>query len=85
MPVPLAVSAGWIVGWAVGALVVVIAAALLLAVIGLGRRIVGQADAITQALDGAAENTNAMFDVTRTNLAVDRLARGVRAAGGEER
>jgi hypothetical protein len=76
--VTFALSGWWIVGWAVGVLVVVIAATLVLAVIALARRIVGQADAIIEALDGARENTTPLFDVKRTNLAVDRITRGLR-------
>jgi hypothetical protein len=76
--VTLALSVWWVVGWAVGVVVILIAAALLLAIIGLGRRIVRQADGITVALDGARENTMPLFDVTRTNLAVDQITRGLR-------
>jgi hypothetical protein len=80
----LAISIWWIVGWALGAVVVLIAALLLLAIIALGRRIVRQADEITVALDGARENTTPLFDVRRTNLAVDRVTRGLaRARGGD--
>jgi hypothetical protein len=75
-----ALSVWWTVGWAIAAAVVVLAAALLLAIIGLGRRIVGQADSITEALDGARENTFPLYEVTKTNLAVDRIERGLRAA-----
>lgn len=74
---PLAIQTAWLVGWAVGALVIVIAAVLLLAIIGLGRRIVRQANEITRALDGTRENTTPMFDVSRTNLAIDRITRGL--------
>ena len=73
----LAVSGWWIVGWAVGVVVVVIAATLVLTVIGLARRIVRQADAITEAIDGARENTAPLFDVKATSLAVDRITRGL--------
>ena len=78
----LAVSTGWIIGWVVGAVVVLIAAVLLLLIIALGRRIAGQADAITQALDGARENTTPLFEVPKTNLAIDRITRGLRSARG---
>lgn len=71
----IALSSWWIVGWAVGAAVVVVAAVLLLAIIGLGRRIVRQAADITTALDGARENTSPLFDVTKTNLALDQITR----------
>jgi hypothetical protein len=74
----VAVATGWIIGWAIGLVVVLLAAVLLLAIIGSGRRIVRQADDITSALDGARRNTEPLFDVTRTNLALDRITRGLR-------
>lgn len=73
----MAVQIGWIVGWSVGALVVVIAAVLLLMIIGLGRRIAGQAKDITRSLDSARERTSPMFELSKTNLAVDRATRGL--------
>jgi hypothetical protein len=74
----VAVATGWIVGWAIGFMVVLVAAAVLLTIIGFGRRIVRQAGDITSALDGARSNTEPLFDVTRTNLALDRITRGLR-------
>ena len=76
----LAVSttAWWLIGWILGGAVVVVAATLLLAIIGLGRRIVRQANDIVAALDGTRANTEPLFDVTRTNLAVDRITRDLR-------
>jgi hypothetical protein len=71
---------GWWIGWAVALVVILIAATLLLTIIALGRRIVRQADDITAAIDGARENTTPLFDVTRTNSAIDRITRGLRAA-----
>lgn len=75
----VALSVWWIVGWAIAVAVIVLAASLLLAIIGLGRRIVGQADSVTDALDGAREHTLPLYEVTQTNLAVDRIERGLRA------
>jgi hypothetical protein len=75
----IALSTWWVVGWAIGVAVVAVAAALLIAIIGLGRRIVRQAHDITQALDGARDHTTPLFDVTHTNLAIDRITRGLRA------
>lgn len=63
----------WVIGAAIAAAVVLVAAVLLFAIIALGRRIVRQAGEIVDALDGARENTNALFDVTRTNLAIDQI------------
>ena len=76
----LAVAVGWIIGWALGVVVVLLAAGLLLAIIRLGRDITRQAQDITAALEGARRNTDALFDITRTNLAIDRITRGLRAA-----
>lgn len=75
----IAIGIGWWIGWGVALVVILIAAALLLLVIGIGRRIIGQADDITAAIDGARENTTPLFDVTRTNLAVDTITRDLRA------
>jgi hypothetical protein len=77
---PLALSGWWIFGWVVGAVVVLIAALLLLAIIGLGRRIVRQADEITEALDGTRANTDALWAVKSVNLNLDRVVRGLAAA-----
>lgn len=73
-----AVATGWIIGWAIGFVVTVVAASLLLLIIGLGRRITRQAQAITTALDGARDNTDAIFDVARTNLGIARITRALR-------
>ena len=74
-----ALSNGWYIGWAIGAAVVLVAAILLLTIIALGRRIASQAQDITEALDGARANTDALFDVTGANHALDRITRGLRA------
>ena len=74
----LALSSWWYVGWGIGVAVVLVAALLLLAIIGVGRRIARQAGEITGALDGARENTTPLFEVTRTNLAIDRITRYLR-------
>ena len=50
--------------------------------IALGRRIVRQADDITAALDGARQNTLPLYEVKRTNLALDRVTRGLAAREG---
>jgi len=73
----------WVLGFAIGGAVVLVAASLLLAIIALGRRIVRQAEEITAALDGARANTTALFDVTKANLALDRITRSLRTVRGE--
>ena len=76
----LALSTWWYVGWVIAAAVVLIAAALLLTIIFLGRRIVGQADEITAALDGARTHTDPLWDVKQININIDRTNRGLAAA-----
>jgi hypothetical protein len=76
----VALSTGWYVGWAIGLVVVLIAAGLLLTIIALGRRIARQAVGITAALEGAKENTDALWEVRGTNHAIDRITRGLAAA-----
>ncbi len=80
----LAVSttAWWTIGSLTGAAVVLVAAVLLLAAIALGRRIVGQAGDIMEALDATRENTNPMFDIAAVNHNLDRITRGLRTARG---
>jgi hypothetical protein len=77
---PVALSGWWIFGWVTAGVVVLIAAALLLAIIGLGRQIVRQAGEITGALDGARENTLGLWEVKKTNMTIDRITRGLAAA-----
>lgn len=76
----LALSTGWYVGWAIGLVVVLIAAGLLLTIIALGRRITRQAKDITQALEGAHQNTNPLWEVRTTNHAIDRITRHLATA-----
>jgi hypothetical protein len=78
--VALALSTWWYVGWAIAAVVVVIAATILLAIIFLGRRVTRQADDITDALDGTRVNTDPLWDVKKININLDRVNRGLVAA-----
>jgi ABC-type multidrug transport system fused ATPase/permease subunit len=73
-----AVATGWIVGWALGVVVIALVAVLVLTITALAQRITRQAEAITEALDGARENTAALWDVRATNSTIDRITRGLR-------
>jgi preprotein translocase subunit SecG len=77
--VTLALSGWWLVGWGVALVVVALVALLLVAIIMVGRRIVRQADGITEALDGARANTGPLFGVRTTNHVIDRITRGLAA------
>lgn len=69
----------WVIGWGLGAAVVSIAALLLLTIIALCRRIVGQAEDITAALDASREQTNVLFGLMDTNAAVGSITADLRA------
>jgi hypothetical protein len=71
-------SASWRLGWVAGVAVVAIAAGLLLTIIALARRIVRQAGEIEQAIDGAREHTAPLFELARTNLALDQVVADLR-------
>jgi hypothetical protein len=75
-----AIAIGWYVGWALGLVVVALVAALVLWITALAQRITRQAADITEALDGARENTLPLWDVRATNHTIDRITRGLRAA-----
>lgn len=72
----------WIFGWATGAVVVLLVAALVLAAIVLVRRIISQAGDIIAALDGARVNTEPFYDLAHVNHALVRIA-GALAPGSE--
>lgn len=74
----------WVVGFAVGGAVVLVAATLLLLIIVLARRIVGEAAAITLALDGAMRNSTALFDIAMVNHNLERITRGLKELRGVE-
>ena len=82
----LAMSGWWIVGWVGGVGVVALVAVLVLTITALAGRITSQAREITTALDGARAHTAPLFEVKGTNIAVDRITRGLRRirTGGAE-
>ena len=73
-----ALATGWYIGWVGGVVVVALVAALVLYITAQAQRITRQAVDITEALDGARENTIPLWDVRATNHTVDRITRGLR-------
>jgi aspartate/methionine/tyrosine aminotransferase len=69
---------GWRIGWLSGGAVVVIAAALILTLIGLGRRITGQAREVDALLERVRDNTAGLFDLPKTNRTIETIAEGLR-------
>jgi hypothetical protein len=76
----LTTTGWWIAGSVAGAVAVVVAAALVLTVIALARRIVVQARDIEAALVAARDNTAPLFDIAMMNHALESITRGVRRA-----
>lgn len=66
-------SAGWIIGFTVGAAVVVVVVALLTLMIVGVRAAAIKAEAILDALYAARDNTQGLWEIERTNDAVTRI------------
>ena len=81
--VAVSTTTWWVIGSVLGAVVVALVALLLIAIILRARRIVGQAGAIVEALDGAQANTAALYDVAATNHALVRIVRDLRSVREE--
>jgi hypothetical protein len=80
----MSTTAWWILGYGVGAVVVLIAASLLIVINLTARRIVTQTAEITRALDGAMRNTDPLFDVGLLNHSLESITRGLKKLAGEE-
>lgn len=72
---------GWRIGWYSGGAVVVIAAALILTLIALGRRITGQAREIDTLLQRTRDNTGVLFDLPKINWALGRITKSLGQIG----
>ena len=81
--VAVSTTTWWVIGSVLGTVVIALVAVLLIAIILLARRIVGQAGAIIEGLDGAQANTAALYDVAGTNHALVRIVRDLRAVREE--
>jgi hypothetical protein len=74
----------WLLGWALGGIVVLVAAGLLLELIRQGRRITRQARDIEAALLAAQRQTDVVFELMRTNGTLQRMRRALRGEPEEE-
>lgn len=66
-------SAGWVIGFAVGGVVVLVVVVLLLLMISGVRAAAIKAEAILAALHAARDNTHALWQVEQTNSATTRI------------
>lgn len=79
----LALSTWWAVGWVVGAVVILLVAALILTITALARKTGGVAQNLVSDLDSIARKTRPLQDVGATNIAVRTITRCLRIARGE--
>lgn len=77
-----ALSMWWTVGWAVGAVVILLVAILLLTITGLARKVDGVAQDLVTDLDSIARKTAPLQNVAATNNAVQTITRCLRIARG---
>jgi hypothetical protein len=80
--VVIALSTWWTVGWAVGAVVVLLVAVLLLTITAMARKIDGVAQDLVTDLDSIARKTRPLQEVGATTTAVRTITRCLRAARG---
>lgn len=78
----VALSQWWTVGWAIGAVVVLLVAVLILMITGLARKIDGHANALVDDLGSIASKTSPLQDVAATNNAVRTITTCLRIARG---
>jgi hypothetical protein len=72
----------WTVGWAIGAVVILLVAVLLLTITALARKIDGVALDLVTDLGSIATKTGPLQNVAATNTAVQTITRCLRAARG---
>lgn len=73
-------SAGWVIGFAVGAAVVVVVVVLLALMIVGVRAAAIKAEGILAALHAARDNTQGLWELERTNAAITRILAAAIAA-----
>ncbi|HHC09014.1 MAG TPA: hypothetical protein ENK55_09895 [Actinobacteria bacterium] len=78
---------GWMLGYAIGAVVVVVVAVLVVTAIVLANRVVRQAGDIAAALVEAREHTQGLWEVATINRHLESIAESAtilrRLAGGD--
>jgi hypothetical protein len=79
MPSVMAASAGWYVGLALGIVVILVAAAIVITIVALARRIAGQARAAVEGVEVVRAQTDALAGVGRINDSGVRILHAARA------
>ena len=76
---PLAASSGWYVGMALGIVVILVAAAIVVTIVALAQRIAAQARTSVAGLETVREQTSELGGVARINDSGVRILRSARA------
>jgi hypothetical protein len=76
---PLAASSGWYVGFALGIVVVLVAAAIVIAIVLLARRIAGQARTAVAGVEQVRAQTSELAGIARINDSGVRILHSARA------
>ena len=75
----LAASAGWPVGLALGIVVVLVAAAIVITIVALANRIAGQASGAVEGVEVVRVQTDALDGISRINDSGVRILHAARA------
>ncbi|WP_156028062.1 hypothetical protein [Candidatus Solirubrobacter pratensis] len=76
---PLAASSGWYVGMALGIVVILVAAAIVVTIVALAQRIAAQARTSVAGLETVRRQTSELGGVARINDSGVRILRSARA------
>jgi uncharacterized membrane protein len=79
MQTALAASTGWTVGIALGVVVILIAAAIVITIVALAQRIAKQAATAVQGVEAVRAQTTQLNDIGRINDSGVRILRSARA------
>ena len=79
MPIMIGASTGWYVGLALGVVVVLVAAAIVITIVALARRIDEQAKIAVTGVEKVREQTTALAGIARINDSGVRILHAARA------
>ena len=79
MPTVIGASSGWYVGLTLGIVVILVAAAIVITIVALARRIASQARTAVQGVEAVRAQTDALAGVGRINDSGVRILHAARA------
>jgi hypothetical protein len=79
VPTVIAASSGWPIGLVLGIVVVLVAAAIVITIVALARRIAGQAGTAVQGVEAVRAQTEALAGIGRINDSGIRILHAARA------